>query len=109
VFGRGQDTQAEYAAPDAWATRPPSTGWAVAAAASAAGETSERGLRPLGVKAGDTIFVDGGAGAVAVHMTAARGPIRAIPALYGEDVAAASGPLPAGRSTPCPTLILTRK
>ena len=106
VFGRGQNTQAEYAVLDAWAAKPP-TGWAVAAAASVAGETSERGLRLLGVKAGDTIFVDGGAGgvgAVAVEMAVARGAkviasasqanqdylreIRAIPVLYGEGVAA---------------------
>jgi NADPH:quinone reductase-like Zn-dependent oxidoreductase len=72
-----------------------------------AGETSERGLRLLGIKAGDTIFVDGGAGgvgAVAVQMAVAREArviasaseanqdylreIGAIPVLYGEGVAA---------------------
>ena len=119
VFGRGQDTQAEYAVLDAWAAKPPSIDWAVAAAAGVAGETSERGLRLLGVKAGDTIFVDGGAGgvgAVAVQMAVARGArviasaseanqdylreIRAIPVLYGEGVAArvraaAGGPVDA--------------
>src|SRR5213078_2295895 len=71
VFGRGQHTQAEYAVLDSWAAKPPSIDWAVAAAAGVTGETSERGLRLLGVKAGDTIFVDGGAGgvgAVAVQM-----------------------------------------
>jgi NADPH:quinone reductase-like Zn-dependent oxidoreductase len=107
VLGRGQDTQAEYAVLDAWAAKPPSIDWAVAAAAGVAGETSERGLRLLGVKAGDTIFVDGGAGgvgAVAVQMAVARGTrviasaseanqgylreIRAIPVLYGHGVAA---------------------
>ena len=107
VFGRGRNTQAEYAVLDAWAAKPPSTDWAVAGAAGMAGETSERGLRLLGVKAGDTIFVDGGAGgvgAVAVQMAVARGArviasaseanqdylreIRAIPVLYGEGVAA---------------------
>ena len=105
VFGRGQNTQAEYAVLDAWAAKPPSIDWAVAAAAGVAGETSERGLRLLGVKAGDTIFVDGGAGgvgAVAVQMAVVRGArviasaseanqdhlreIRAIPVLYGEGV-----------------------
>ena len=119
VFGRGQNTQAEYAVLDAWAAKPPSIDWAVAAAAGVAGETSERGLRLLGVKAGDTIFVDGGAGgvgAVAVQMAVARGAkviasaseanqdylreIRAIPVLYGEGVAArvraaAGGPVDA--------------
>lgn len=47
----------------------------MAAAAGVAGETSERGLRLLGVRAGDTLFVDGGAGgvgSVAVQMAQAR-------------------------------------
>lgn len=107
VFGPGQGTQAESAVLDAWAAKPPSVDWAVAAAAGVAGETSERGLRLLGVKAGDTIFVDGGAGgvgAVAVQMAVARGArviasaseanhdylreIGAIPVPYGEGVAA---------------------
>lgn len=76
VLGRGRNTQAEYAVLDSWAAKPPSVDWAVAAAAGVAGETSERGLRLLDVKAGDTIFVDGGAGgvgAVAVQMALARG------------------------------------
>jgi NADPH:quinone reductase-like Zn-dependent oxidoreductase len=76
VFGRGQHTQAEYAVLDAWAAKPPSIDWAVAAAAGVAGETSERGLRLLEVHAGDTLFVDGGAGgvgAVTVQMALARG------------------------------------
>jgi NADPH:quinone reductase-like Zn-dependent oxidoreductase len=107
VFGRGQGTQAESAVLDAWAAKPPSIDWAVAAAAGVTGETSERGLRLLGIKAGDTIFVDGGAGgvgAVAVQMAVAREArviasaseanqdylreIGAIPVLYGEGVAA---------------------
>jgi NADPH:quinone reductase-like Zn-dependent oxidoreductase len=106
VFGRGQNTQAEYAVLDSWAVKPPSIDWAVAAAAGVAGETGERGLRLLGVKAGDTLFVDGGAGgvgAVAVQMALARRArviasaseanqdylreIGAIPVLYGEGVA----------------------
>jgi NADPH:quinone reductase-like Zn-dependent oxidoreductase len=80
--------------------------WAVAAAAGVTGETSERGLRLLGVTAGDTIFIDGGAGgvgAVAAQMAQARGArviasageanqdylreIGAIPVLYGDGVA----------------------
>jgi NADPH:quinone reductase-like Zn-dependent oxidoreductase len=106
VFGRGRGTQAEYAVLNAWAAKPPSIDWAVAAAAGVAGDTSERGLRLLGVKAGDTVFVDGGAGgvgAVAVQMAVARGAtaiasagqanqdylreIGAIPVLYGDGVA----------------------
>src|SRR4029453_12837666 len=68
--------QAEYAVLVAWAAKAPSIDWAVAAAAGVAGETSERGLRLLDVGAGDTLFVDGGAGgvgAVAVQMALARG------------------------------------
>jgi len=76
VFGRGRRTQAEYALLGSWAAKPPSIDWAVAAAAGVAGETSERGLRLLDVKAGDTLFVDGGAGgvgAVAVQLARVRG------------------------------------
>jgi NADPH:quinone reductase-like Zn-dependent oxidoreductase len=76
VLGRGRNTQAEYALLDSWALKPSSVDWAVAAAAGVAGETSERGLRLLDVKAGDTVFIDGGAGgvgAVAVQMALTRG------------------------------------
>lgn len=105
VFGRGQTTQAERAVLNAWAVKPSSIDWAVAAAAGVTGETSERGLRLLDVKSGETIFIDGGAGgvgAVAVQMAVARGArviassseanhgylreIGAIPVLYGEGV-----------------------
>ena len=119
VFGRGQNTQAEQAVLDAWAAKPSSIDWAVAGAAGVGGETAERGLRLLGVNAGDTIFIDGGAGgvgAIAVQMAIARGArviasagdanqdylreIGAVPVLYGEGVgdrvrAAAGGPLDA--------------
>src|SRR5437588_10551638 len=64
VFGVGLNTHAEYAVLNAWAVKPSSIDWAVAAAAGVGGETGERGLRLLGVKAGDTIFIDGGAGGV---------------------------------------------
>ena len=119
VFGRGRNAQAEYAVLNAWAAKPPSVDWAVAAAAGVAGETSERTLRLLGVDAGDTLFVDGGAGgvgAVAVQMALARGAkviasasqanhdylreLRATPVLYGQGLAdrvraAAGGPVDA--------------
>ena len=119
VFGRGSNTQAEYAVLDSWAAKPPSIDWAVAAAAGVAGETSERGLRLLEVDAGDTLFVDGGAGgvgAVTVQMALARGArviasasqanhdylreIGATPVLYGQGLAervrsAAGGPVDA--------------
>ena len=106
VFGRGKNTQADFAVLDSWAPKPPRTDWAVAAAAGVAGETSERGLRLLGVRAGDTVFIDGGAGgvgAVAVQMARARGAtviasaseanhdylqrLGARPVTYGEGVA----------------------
>jgi NADPH:quinone reductase-like Zn-dependent oxidoreductase len=106
VFGRGSNVQAEYAVLDAWAVKPPSVDWAVAAAAGVAGETSERGLRLLGVTSGDTLFVDGGAGgvgSVAVQMAIALGirviasasddnqdylrEIGAVPVRYGDGVA----------------------
>jgi NADPH:quinone reductase-like Zn-dependent oxidoreductase len=119
VFGRGRNTQAEYAVLDSWAAKAPSIDWAVAAAAGVAGETSERGLRLLEVKAGDTLFVDGGAGGVGaatVQMALARGArviasaseanhdylreLGATPVLYGQGVAervraAAGGPVDA--------------
>src|SRR3954452_10621026 len=106
VFGRGRNAQAEFGVLDPGPARAPSIDWAVAASAGVAGETSERGLRLLDVKAGDTLFVDGGAGgvgAVAVQEALARGArviasageanqdylreIGAIPVVYGEGVA----------------------
>lgn len=119
VFGRGTNAEAELAVLDAWAAKPASVDWAVAASAGVAGETAERGLRLLGVEAGNTVFVDGGAGgvgAVAVQMALAKGArviasssepnhdylreIGAIPVLYGDGVAervtaAADGPVDA--------------
>jgi NADPH:quinone reductase-like Zn-dependent oxidoreductase len=118
VFGRGQHTQAEYAVLDAWAAKASSVDWAVAAAAGVAGETAERGLRLLEVKAGDTLFVDGGAGgvgAVAVQMALARGATVIASASQANTTTCASsarprcymarawpsgsGPRPADRST----------
>jgi NADPH:quinone reductase-like Zn-dependent oxidoreductase len=106
VLGRGSNTQAEYAVLDSWAAKPAAVDWAVAAASGVAGETSERGLRLLDVKAGNTLFIDGGAGgvgAVAVQMAVARGAIvvasaseanhdylrelGASPVVYGDGVA----------------------
>jgi NADPH:quinone reductase-like Zn-dependent oxidoreductase len=86
--------------------KPSSVEWGVAAAAGVVGETSERCLRLLEVSAGDTLFIDGGAGgvgAVAVQMAVARGArviasaseanhgylqqLGAVPVLYGDGVA----------------------
>jgi NADPH:quinone reductase-like Zn-dependent oxidoreductase len=107
VFGLGRNTQAQYAVLGSWAAKPPAIDWAVAAAAGVSGETAERGLRLLDVKAGDTLFVDGGAGGVGaavVQIALARGApviasaseanhdylreIGAIPVLYGQGVGA---------------------
>jgi NADPH:quinone reductase-like Zn-dependent oxidoreductase len=106
VFGHGVNTHAESTVLNAWAAKPSSVDWAVAAAAGVAGETAERGLRLLGVEKGHTLFVDGGAGgvgAVAVQMALSRGArviassseanhdylreLGAIPVLYGDGVA----------------------
>ena len=119
VFGWGSHTQAEYAVLDAWAAKPSSVDWAVAGAAGVSGETAERGLRLLNIKAGDTLFVDGGAGGVGAasfQMAVARGAkvvasssqanfdylreIGATPVMYGEGVvarvqAATGGPVDA--------------
>jgi NADPH:quinone reductase-like Zn-dependent oxidoreductase len=105
VFGRGSHTQAEYAVLDAWAPKPASLDWAVAAAAGVVSETAERVLRLLGVTEGSTLFIDGGAGGVgsaATQIAKARGAtviasaseanqdylreIRAIPVVYGEGM-----------------------
>jgi NADPH:quinone reductase-like Zn-dependent oxidoreductase len=105
VFGLGKNTNAEYAVLDAWAHKAAAIDWAVAAAVGVAAETSERALRLLDVKQGDTLFIDGGSGGVgatAVQMAIARGArviasanqdnqdylreIGAIPVLYGEGV-----------------------
>jgi len=117
VFGLGSNAQAEYAVLRAWAAKPAAVDWAVAAAAGVGGETAERGLRLLGVKPGDTVFIDGGAGGVgaaAVQLAVAEGitviasageanhdylrEIGAVPVRYGDGVAdrvraAADGPV----------------
>jgi NADPH:quinone reductase-like Zn-dependent oxidoreductase len=106
VLGRGNHAQAEYAVLDAWAQKPASVDWAVAAAAGVVSETAERVLRLLDVKEGDTLFIDGGAGGVgsaATQIAKARGAtviasaseanqdylreIGAIPVVYGAGMA----------------------
>jgi NADPH:quinone reductase-like Zn-dependent oxidoreductase len=105
VFGLGTGTQAEHAVLSAWTAKPASLDWAVAAGAAATGETAERTLRLLGVTAGQTLFVAGGAGgvgSVVVQMAVADGvtviasagegnqdylrEIRAIPVVYGDGL-----------------------
>ncbi|HEX3200180.1 MAG TPA: NADP-dependent oxidoreductase [Propionibacteriaceae bacterium] len=105
VFGLGNHTQAEYAVLNAWAHKPASVDWAVAAAAGVVSETAERVLRLLGVTEGNTLFIDGGSGGVGSTVTQiakARGAtviasaseanqdylreIGAIPVVYGEGM-----------------------
>jgi NADPH:quinone reductase-like Zn-dependent oxidoreductase len=105
VFGLGKNTNAELAVLDSWAHKPPAIDWAVAAAVGVAAETSERALRLLDVKPGDTLFIDGGAGGVgatAAQIAIARGArviasagpdnqdylreIGATPVLYGQGM-----------------------
>jgi NADPH:quinone reductase-like Zn-dependent oxidoreductase len=105
VFGRGSATQAEFAVLNAWAPKPASVDWSMAAAAGVAMETAERVLRLLGVKAGDVLFVaggSGGVGSVAVQVAVARGltviasaseanhdylrEIGAVPVTYGDGL-----------------------
>ena len=50
-WDRAVDTAAEYAVLTTWARKPASVDWSVAAGAALVGETAERGLRLLGVKA----------------------------------------------------------
>jgi NADPH:quinone reductase-like Zn-dependent oxidoreductase len=105
VFGLGANTNAEFAVLESWAKKPASVDWAVAAAAGVSAETAIRAFDLLGVQAGSTLLIDGGAGgvgAVAVQIALARGAtviasagaanqdylreIGATPVLYGEGL-----------------------
>src|SRR6478752_411974 len=105
VFGLGSNTIAEFAVLESYARKPSSVDWAVAAAAGVAAETAIRALDLVGVTAGSTVLIDGGAGgvgAVAVQIALARGAtviasasqgnqdylreIRATPVLYGDGM-----------------------
>jgi NADPH:quinone reductase-like Zn-dependent oxidoreductase len=105
VFGLGSNTDAEFAVLEAYAKKPASVDWAVAAAAGVSAETSIRALDLVGVTRGSTVLIDGGAGgvgAVAVQIALARGAtviasagqgnqdylreIGATPVLYGEGL-----------------------
>ena len=107
VFGLGRDTQAEYAVLRSFVRKPASLDWAVAGAAGTAVETAARVLGLLGIGAGSTILIDGGAGGVgatAVQVAIARGAkviatasednqgylreIGATPVLYGDGMPA---------------------
>ena len=105
VFGLGSNTDAEFAVLEAYAKKPASVDWAVAAAAGVSAETSIRAFDLVGVTRGTTLLIDGGAGgvgAVAVQIAIARGAtviasagqgnqdylreIGATPVLYGDGL-----------------------
>jgi NADPH:quinone reductase-like Zn-dependent oxidoreductase len=76
VFGLGSKTNAEFAVLESYAKKPSSVDWAVAAAAGVSSETAIRALDLVGVTAGSTLLIDGGAGgvgAVATQIANARG------------------------------------
>ena len=86
VFGLGSNTQAEYAVLRIWTKKPSSVDWAVAAGAGAVVETAARALGLLGVGAGSTVLIDGGAGGVgsaATQIAIARGA--SVIATAGQD------------------------
>lgn len=86
VFGLGSNTAAELAVLTAYAKKPASVDWSVAAAAGVASETAIRVLDLVGVGSGSTVLVDGGAGgvgAVTVQVAVARGAT--VVATAGED------------------------
>jgi NADPH:quinone reductase-like Zn-dependent oxidoreductase len=76
VFGLGASTDAEFALLRVYLPKPETLSWAEAAALGVAGETSVRVLNLLGVRAGQRLLIDGGAGGVgsiAVQTAVARG------------------------------------
>lgn len=80
VFGMtsmtGRAANADFAVLSYWAPKPPEWSWEEAGGAGGSVETSTRVLDQLAVKAGQTVLVQGAAGAVgtvAVQMAVARG------------------------------------
>ncbi|MGK5683757.1 NADP-dependent oxidoreductase [Actinoplanes sp. URMC 104] len=70
-----------------WVPKPPSVSWADAAALPASGEAAVRVLRLLGVTAGETLLILGGAGAVgtiATQLATAAG-VRVVAAVREDD------------------------
>ncbi|MFI5842687.1 NADP-dependent oxidoreductase [Catenuloplanes sp. NPDC051500] len=78
VFGwtSGRGANADHTVLDVWAPVPPDWSWAEAGGAAGSVETAVRVLDRLGVGAGQTVLIQGAAGAtgtVAVQMAVARG------------------------------------
>ncbi|WP_328615067.1 NADP-dependent oxidoreductase [Amycolatopsis sp. NBC_00355] len=80
---------AEYVVADYWVRKPEAVTWADAAAVPASGEAAVRVLRLLGVTAGETLLILGGAGAVgtiATQLAVAAG-VTVISAVREQDFA----------------------
>jgi NADPH:quinone reductase-like Zn-dependent oxidoreductase len=76
VFGHAQGSAAEFAVLDAWARKPDAVSFEVAGGLPVAGETAVRVLDLLGLRAGQTVVVDGasgGVGSVTVQLAVSRG------------------------------------
>jgi NADPH:quinone reductase-like Zn-dependent oxidoreductase len=76
VAGVGSATAAEFAVLEAWATVPDGMSWEQAGTIGLAVESAARVLDELGVGAGDTLLIEGGAGGVgtaAVQLARQRG------------------------------------
>jgi len=76
VFGKAQGSAAEFAVLTDWARIPDSVSFDVAGGVPVAGETAVRVLDLLGLRAGQTVVVDGasgGVGSVTVQLAVSRG------------------------------------
>ncbi len=76
VFGYAHDAMAEYAVLTHWVRKPAGLSFDVAAGLAVAGETAWRALDDVGVKAGETLLIDGAAGGIgtaAVQLARLRG------------------------------------
>ena len=69
VFGNSSRATAQYAVLDHFAAKPAAMSWAEAAALLVAAETAARALGLLGVKAGQTVLINGAAGGVGTLAT----------------------------------------
>jgi NADPH:quinone reductase-like Zn-dependent oxidoreductase len=76
VIGYGPTAQAEYTVVDNFTLKPAAMSWELAAALPTAAETAVRSLELLGLSEGQTVVIDGAAGAVgsaAVQFAVAKG------------------------------------
>ena len=76
VFGYAQNAMAEYAVLTHWVKKPDDLSFELTAGLAVAGETAWRALDDVGVKAGETLLIDGAAGGIgtaAVQLARLRG------------------------------------